>query len=268
MSQDKLVDLHCHILPGLDDGSPDLEHSLNLAREAVADGVTHILATPHHLDNEYVNHATDVVKAATDFQAQLDARGIELAVFPGQEVHINGDLLQRYDDLLGIDENKHYMLLEFPHGEVPGYAKRLIFDLRKVGTTPVIVHPERNRGFQKNLDLLYDFISEGALAQLTATSYLGGFGSRVQEISEQLVAHNLVQIMASDAHTLKGRKFVLGEAFDKLTKKMGSEVAQQFELNAENLINGQRVVAQDFTRPSQGSISQRKERKKKRFFFF
>lgn len=258
MKFEKIVDLHCHILPGVDDGSPDLGHSLNLAKDAVKDGVTHILATPHHLDNEYVNHAQDIVKAAADFQEQLDANGINLRVFPGQEVHINGDLPQKYDDLLGIDANKHYMLLEFPHGNVPGYAKRLIFDLKKQGITPVICHPERNHEIQENLDLLYDFISDGALAQITATSYVGGFGSHVAEISKKLVEHNLVQIVASDAHTLKGRKFVLSEALNQIAEDFGEKKAMQFEKNAEALINGQRVSA--------GEIS--KVKKKKRFWLF
>ena len=90
MNFEKIVDLHCHILPGIDDGSPDLDHSLQLAQEAVADGVTHILATPHHLDRNYTNHAQDVIRVADEFQAELDKRGIDLTVFPSQEVHING----------------------------------------------------------------------------------------------------------------------------------------------------------------------------------
>ena len=253
-----LVDLHCHILPGIDDGSRDVETSLHLARQAVLDGVTHILATPHHLDNDYVNHARDVERLASDFQAKLDQEGIKLKVFPGQEVHINGDLIAHYDDLLGIDAEKRYMLLELPHGDVPRYTKQLIFDLKKKGTTPVIVHPERNKLIQDNTDILYDFIEAGALAQLTATSYLGKFGSHVEEVSKQLVEHNLVQIFASDAHALKGRGFVLSEAFDKLAKEMGTAKAQEFETNAERLLNGQRVIAKDYSLV----------RKKKRFFFF
>lgn len=124
----KIVDLHCHLVPGIDDGSPDLEHSLELARTAVAEGITHILATPHHLDGDYVNHRRDVVRHVSDFQQELDNYGIPLVIFPGQEVHINGDLTAKYDDLLGIDEDKKYMLIEFPHGSVPAYAKRLFLN--------------------------------------------------------------------------------------------------------------------------------------------
>lgn len=122
----------------------------------------------------------------------------------------------------------------------------------------MIVHPERNKLIQDNTDILYDFIEAGALAQLTATSYLGKFGSHVEEVSKQLVEHNLVQIFASDAHALKGRGFVLSEAFDKLAKEMGTAKAQEFETNAERLLNGQRVIAKDYSLV----------RKKKRFFFF
>jgi protein-tyrosine phosphatase len=256
----KLVDLHCHLLPGIDDGSPDLVHSLELAKMAVAEGITHILATPHHLDGDYVNHKADVFQAVASFQNELDQNKIPLIIFPGQEVHINGDLTEKYDDLLGIDEQKHYMLIEFPHGSVPEYAKRLFFELRKLGTTPVIVHPERNHGIQENLNLLYDFISEGALAQLTATSYIGGFGEHVQQISEKMVNHGLVQIFASDAHALKGRQFALKEAMLKLREFNGQQMVDQFETNAENLLNGLPVVAHGY--------SKIEVKKKRKFWFF
>ena len=258
MEFEKIVDLHCHILPEIDDGSPDLESSLMLAKQAVNDGVTHILYTPHHLDNEYVNHKDDVIKATNEFQNELIAHQIPLRIFPGQEVDINGNLISKYDDLLGIDANKRYMLLEFPHGNVPKYAEQMIFNLKKLGTTPVIVHPERNSEIQSNFKLLYNFIEKGALAQVTATSYIGGFGEKVAKISKQMVEHNLVQIVASDAHTLKGRKFVLHEALNQIADDFGENKAIQFEKNAEDLINGERVVAHDYS----------PIKKKKRFFFF
>lgn len=259
-SSNKIVDLHCHLLPGIDDGSPDLEHSLQLAQDAVAEGITHILATPHHLDGDYVNHKADVIQHVNAFQAELDKQKIPLTIFPGQEVHINGDLLERYADLLGVDEAKHYMLIEFPHGSVPAYAQRLFFELRKQGTTPIIVHPERNHELQENMNMLYDFIADGALAQLTATSYIGGFGPKVQQISEQFVTHGLVQLFASDAHALKGRKFALREAFLTLRAQHDQAKVDQFEQNAEDLLNGLPVMAKGYSRIA--------EKRKKRFFFF
>lgn len=253
-----MVDLHCHLLPGIDDGSKDIASSLELAQQAVSNGITHVLATPHHLDNQYINHAVDVVKRTEVFQKRLILEGISLKVFPSQEIHINGDLLKHYDDLLGIDVKKHYVLLELPHSNVPQYTKQMIFDLKKYGSTPVIVHPERNTEIQENLDLLYEFIEAGALAQLTSTSYIGGFGEHVAKISDKLVKHNLVQVFASDAHALQGRGFTMREAFDKLRADFGAEKASEFENNAERLLNGQRVIAHNYSNVI----------KKKKFFFF
>lgn len=258
MNFEKIVDLHCHILPGIDDGSPDLEHSLQLANAAIKDGVTHILATPHHLDRNYVNHKEDVLKAVDSFQQELDERNIKLKVFPGQEVHINGELIQKYADLLGADVRKKYMLLELPHGNVPAYTKRLIFELQKIGTIPMIVHPERNKEILKNPDLLFEFIEQGALAQVTATSYIGGFGEEVAEFSRKLVANRLVQVVASDAHVLSGRNFVLREALEKIGDDFGEEVAYSFEKNAENILNSEPVFAKNY----------QKLKKRKKFFFF
>lgn len=258
MKFEKIVDLHCHILPNIDDGSPDLEHSIQLANDAIKDGVTHILATPHHLDRNYINHKADVIEYTNAFQKELDDRGIELKVFPGQEVHINGELIKNYDDLLGADERKRYMMLEFPHSNVPAYAKRIIFDLQKAGTIPVIVHPERNKEIQGDLNILYDFIEQGALAQLTATSYVGGFGKEVEEASKKMIEHNLIHVIASDAHSLNGRDFVLREGLEKIGRDFDEDIAYMFEKNAETILNG------DYLTPFEPI----KIQKKKRFFFF
>lgn len=258
LKPETLVDLHCHILPEIDDGSKNLDESLELAKAAVKDGVTHILATPHHLDNKYVNHKVDVEHAVKKFQNELNIRNIPLTIFPSQEIHINGDLIENYDDLLGVDMDKKYVLIEFPHYGVPVYAERILFELQKLGTTPIIVHPERNKAIQGNMDILYKFIRQGALAQLTATSYVGGFGKNVAEISRKLLDHNLVQIVASDAHALTGRNFVLKEALLKLEQDYGSNKALEFEKNAERLVNGEIVKAQGYSMVP----------KRKKFFFF
>lgn len=259
MCMPNLVDLHCHILPGVDDGSPDLEHSLQLAYQAVADGVTHILATPHHLDKNYVNHHKAVIEKTAEFQAALCERKIPLKVFPGQEIHINGNLLSNYDDFLGTDIKKNYILLELPHGDVPAYTDRIIFELRKRGTTPVIVHPERNLKIQSDQNILYNLVQKGALAQLTATSYIGGFGEHVANISRSLISHGLIHVVASDAHVLPGRNFVLRESINEIAKEFGRQQSQFFKHNAECLLNGIEIVQQPYS-----PIIKRK----KRFYIF
>ncbi|WP_125591137.1 tyrosine-protein phosphatase [Companilactobacillus jidongensis] len=256
----KLIDLHCHILPGVDDGAKDRPMALEMARAAVDQDISHILLTPHHMDGHYTNHKIDVIKNTGAFQQDLIDNDIPLKVFPGQEVHLTGDLLKAIfdDDILFMDSGNRYLLLEFPHNEVPEYAENMIFELTSRGVTPVLAHPERNQGFQKDPDRLYSFVEMGCLAQLTSSSYLGVFGKDVQTLTEKIIKANLGFVFASDAHNFKGRRFMMREAFDKLTEQHGAATAERFNQNAKNILNGDDVEIGDIKRIS--------ELKKKKFF--
>ncbi|GAB6093401.1 tyrosine-protein phosphatase [Furfurilactobacillus curtus] len=239
-----VVDLHCHLLPGVDDGSKNMEISLELAADAVDNGVTHALLTPHHLNGVYVNHKADVLTATAKFAEQLQLNGIDLKVFPGQEVRINGDLLTAIDqdDILYADETGKYMMLEFPDNEVPAYTKAMIAEIEQRGVIPVIVHPERNTAILAKPELLLELIGQhDCLAQLTASSYVGTFGKKVANFSYQLIEAGQVNVLASDAHHLPGRKYEMRQAFEKLTKDFGADRAELFERSAENILNGNPV---------------------------
>lgn len=256
----KLIDLHCHMLPGVDDGAKDQTMALKLAQAAVEQGISHILLTPHHMDSHYVNHKQEVIEKTAVFQGVLKSEEIPLKVFPGQEVHLTGDLLDAVlkNDILFMDAGNRYLLLEFPHNEVPEYAEDMVFELTSRGITPVIAHPERNLGFQKKPDKLYDFVKMGCLTQLTSSSYMGVFGDKVQELTEKIIKANLGFVFSSDAHNFEGRRFMMKKAFDRLSEREGSEVAEQFNLNAKNILNGEDVDASDVMRIS--------DFRKKRFF--
>lgn len=238
-----LVDLHCHLLPGIDDGSPDLATSLKLAREAVNDGVTHALLTPHHMNGRYVNHKTAVIKATDDFQQALNEAKIPLTVFPGQEVHLNGQLLEALDDddILFADEGNRYLILEFPSQEVPQYALNMIFRLQERGIVPIIVHPERNAELLEHPEKLQPFLERGCLTQLTSSSYLGTFGKKIEKVTTRLIAAGQGTILASDAHALSHREYELSEALAKLRHEFGDAVADRYEQNAKKIINGETV---------------------------
>lgn len=240
MKINNLVDLHCHILPAIDDGSPSLEASLELARQAVADGIRYILATPHHMDRHYLNHASDVVAAVEAFQAELDVNDIPLTIFPGQEVHLNGQLMENIDDLLGMDTGRHYLLLELPHEMVPSYLDEMIFQLSCEGITPVIAHPERNAQIIAEPQRLYKLAENGILAQVTATSLVGTFGEQVQRTAKEFVKCGLVQVVASDAHTLKNRGFAMTKAYQVLNE-MDPQYPEYFATNARDLLNGEQI---------------------------
>lgn len=239
-----MIDLHCHLLPGVDDGSANLDISLRLAKEAVENGVTYALLTPHHMNGVFINHRSDVVDQTEAFQKQLKKHDIDLAVFPGQEVRINGDLLNALDnnDILFADESGQYLMLEFPDDDVPSYTTDMIYQLQQRGIIPVIVHPERNTKIIKYPELLFELLKKGCLSQITASSYVGTFGSKVEKFSRQLIATGQGYIFASDAHNLPGRKYEMNQAFDKLQMEFGKEMAEGFEKNAKAIINGESVT--------------------------
>lgn len=255
-----MVDLHCHLLPGIDDGSKNMDISLQLAREAVENGVTHALLTPHHMNGRFVNHKQDVIQLTHEFRKQLQAHDIPLTVFPGQEVRINGQLIEALDkdDILFADEDNRYLMLEFPDDDVPHYTNQMIFELQQRGITPVIVHPERNTKIMAHPELLYQLLQKGCLSQITASSYVGTFGNKVGDFSKRLIANGQGYVFASDAHDLPGRKYEMRQAFEKMSREFGQAVADQYSDNARSIINGENVPTNEI----------RLLKKKKKFWLF
>ena len=245
-----MIDLHCHLLPGVDDGSKNMDISLKLANDAVRDGIDYALLTPHHMNGVYLNHKKAVIQQTQEFQVELDRHKIPLKVFPGQEVRINGDLLTALDqdDILFADESGRYLMLEFPDDDVPSYTSNMIYELMQRGIIPVIVHPERNTKIMKQPDVLYDLLSRGCLSQITAGSYVGIFGHKVQKFSKQLIQAGQAYIFASDAHNLPKRNYEMGNAFKKFEVEYGDSYVKRFENNAKNIINGEAVVLNKLNR--------------------
>lgn len=255
-----MVDLHCHLLPGIDDGSKNMEISLRLAREATENGITHALLTPHHMNGRYINHKQDVIKLTTKFQEKLKKHGIPLTVFPGQEVRINGQLIEALDenDILFADEGNRYLMLEFPDDDVPHYTNQMIFELQQRGIVPVIVHPERNTKIMAEPELLYQLLERGCLSQITASSYVGTFGKKVENFSKKLVANGQGYLFASDAHDLPGRRYEMRQAFAKLSQEFNKDLAERYADNARAIINGENVPINTI----------RELKKKKHFWLF
>ena len=238
-----VVDLHCHILPGIDDGSKDWETSLKLAQDAVNDGITHALCTPHTLNGRFLNHKADVIKLTEEFQDKIDQAGIPLTVFPGHEVRLSGGLLEALDndDILFCDEDGQYMLLELPSNEVPHYTKNMVFQLQQKGITPIIVHPERNNEILEEPTKLQEFLEMGVLVQITASSYTGIFGKKIEDCSREFIKAGQCAFFASDAHDLPKREYQMHAAMDKLAKEFGEDKRQEYLSNAQKVINGELV---------------------------
>lgn len=244
-----MIDLHCHILTAVDDGSQTIESSIEMAKEAYREGIDKILVTPHHMDGEYINHKKEIIEKTDNFQKILYDNGINIEIRPGQEVHINGNLLDAIenDDILYTsNQGQRYLMLELPHNEVPKYTSDMIFEIKLNGIIPIIVHPERNLGIMNNPDILYDLVEQGCLTQITATSYVGGFGSKIQKFTEQIIDAKLGFMFSSDAHNLSGRRFRVEEAYTKLSKEKGKVITQAYMDNAQKVWDGKSIDVGEF----------------------
>ncbi len=236
-----MIDLHCHLLPELDDGAKNLEDSLKMCSIAAEDGIKTIVATPHTMDGVYVNEKQTIKNAVQALNKKVEEKKIPLNILPGADVHINVDLLDLLKEgkAITINDNQRYLLLEFPHRSVPPNIKNLIFDLNIQNLMPIITHPERNMVLQNDLDLLYELVLQGSMLQITALSLVGEFGPGAEKCCCELLKNNLVHVIATDAHSPESRPPVLSIGVEKAAKIIGEEMAQALVTsNPEAIIQG------------------------------
>jgi len=227
-----MIDLHCHVLPGLDDGARLLEETLDMARTAVANNIDTIVATPHSLNGFFVNSWENVVSLTSTVQKAFDAEDIAITLYPAMEAQVCPELFDALEkgQAATINDNSRYMLLEFPPFSMPPGSMEFVFKLKLQGITPVIAHPERNLILQNDLKQLYDLVKMGALCQLTALSVTGYLGPSVQKSSEQMIKTGLAHVIATDAHSDDERIAALASAVD-----MAAEILQDYS-RAEKMV--------------------------------
>lgn len=179
-----MIDIHCHILPGLDDGPNQVEESLIMLEKAVEEGINTIVVTPHH-NNAFKPSIEQIIKGRDKLQEIIYDKNIPISLILGQEIRIYGELLEDYINgkLFSVKKDSRYLLIEFDSSDVPKYSERLFYDMQCKGLIPIIVHPERNKKILKHPEILYKFIQNGALSQITASSITGQFGKKVQKFS-------------------------------------------------------------------------------------
>lgn len=221
-----MFDLHCHLLPGIDDGAVDLDMALAMARLAVADGITTVACTPHIYPGMYDNDATGIRAAVAALQAELDARDIRLALVDGADVHLDPDLVGgiragRIPTLAG----SRYLLLEPPHHVAPPRFEESVFELMVAGYVPVITHPERLSWIEGSYDTFARLVRGGAWMQVTAGSLGGHFGKRPQYWAERMLDEGLVHLLATDAHHPRRRPPLLREARELAARRLGEQEA-------------------------------------------
>lgn len=241
-----MIDIHSHILPGVDDGAKTESDSILMAEAAIEEGMTHIVATPHHKNRTYDNYRDEIRKHVQVLNDLFKAKGLNLSILPGQEVRIYGDVQADLEkgEIQTVNDTK-YLLIEFPSDSVPQYASQLFYELQLSGIQPIIVHPERNRELLRNHDRMHKFVQNGVLTQVTAASLVGKFGKQIADFSQQLIEANLTHFIASDAHNTTTRGFCLREAYDYIQSNISVEATYMFMENSQLLIEDQNIYRQE-----------------------
>jgi protein-tyrosine phosphatase len=226
-----MIDIHCHLLPGIDDGPPTREAALALAGALVDDGVATVVCTPHVFPGRFENRSSSIVDEFNSFSALVKNAGLPLELLWAGEVRLTPEVLDlmRKQELpfLGQTAQGKTMLLEMPDGQIPLGTEQFVRRFVTAGIRPVIVHPERNRMVMDQPDRLQSLVDEGCAVQLTAGSLLGDFGARAQATARALLDEGWVQAVASDAHNLGGRRPRMKAAAQWLAQHYGAQLAQQ-----------------------------------------
>lgn len=229
-----MIDLHCHILPGIDDGARDLDQALVLARAAVADGITHTVATPHIHTGRFPNTLISITRAYRQLCAALKAESIPLKIGMAAEIRLSEEILNmvllNQVPYLGKWEGEKVLLLELPHSHIPPGTEQLIRWLRKQKVRPMIAHPERNKDVIRDFNKVMPLVREGCLFQVTAGAVAGHFGEPAQERAIQLLEQDLVTILATDAHHEVRRPPVLNLGREAAAEIVGEDKAWRLVL--------------------------------------
>ena len=210
-----MIDLHCHLLPGIDDGASDLRTSLAMARAAVADGIRVVACTPHIYPGLYENTADGIRAAVAKLAEQLRRRRIPLQLVVGADVHLAPDLLTRLrDGQVPTLHGSRYLLLEPPHHVAPPRFETSVFALAASGYVPVITHPERLTWIESHYSTLQRLAERGVWMQLTAGALTGRFGKRPRYWGERMLDEGFAHLIATDAHDEDQRGPRLAEGRD------------------------------------------------------
>lgn len=204
-----MIDLHCHLIPGIDDGPETLDEAIALAAHAVKSGITYAVVTPHVHIGRYENDLPSIRRDLAKFQAELDSLKIPLRLGLGGEVRLGAELIDLVAEsripFLGERDGYKIILLEFPHGHIPVGADKFVAWLLKNRIRPLIAHPERNRQIMDDVNKLTAFVTMGCMLQVTAGSVEGRFGEHARQRAVDLLRRGWVSVLASDAHNLEHR---------------------------------------------------------------
>jgi protein-tyrosine phosphatase len=248
------VDIHCHVLPGMDDGAKDWDESLAMARLAVEDGASTVIATPHQLGNFGHIAGDDIRLRTAELQERLSAANVKLTVLPGADVRIQDDMLDRLvrGDVLTLGDHQRHVLLELPH-ELYLPLEPVLDRLARHNVVGILSHPERNDGILRQPQVLAPLVEAGCLLQVTAGSLCGTFGAACQQLAERLLADGLVHFVATDGHGARVRRPLIRRAFERVADLTELQTAEDLCCHNPGL-----VAAGQTVQPGRRSVPRRR----------
>jgi protein-tyrosine phosphatase len=232
-----MIDFHTHVLYGVDDGSRDMQMSLEMLSISRQQGVKHICLTPHYISGEYEITRQDYELRVGKLYNNVNSDDLKL--YHGLEIYINPDLpsLYREKKIWGINDSK-YLLIELPMQQFPIYTDKVFYQLRLEGVVPIIAHPERNLSIIKNRELLENLIRMGTVVQMNSGSLNGMYGSMIQKFADELVKMNMVHLLGSDAHNVTKRPPQINDGY-KRVKALNPDAYEWIIDNEHNIINNE-----------------------------
>jgi protein-tyrosine phosphatase len=248
------VDIHCHLLPGIDDGAKDWDESLAMARMAADDGTRTIVATPHQLGSFRHNLGGTICNLVAELQTRITAADLPLSVLPGADVRIEEDVTSRLasGEVLTLGDHGRHVLLEQPH-ELLLPLEPLLAKFSRHDIVGILTHPERNGGILTRPDALLPLIDAGCLMQITAGSLCGAFGPDCQQLADWMVTEGLVHFIATDGHGPRTRRPLMRRAYDRVAELTDVTTADELccrnpglVAEGKDVVPGRRQVA---TRP-------------------
>ncbi|CQR70485.1 Tyrosine-protein phosphatase YwqE [Sporomusa ovata DSM 2662] len=246
-----MLDLHCHLLPTIDDGAKDLETSIKMLDIAQKNNTKAIVATPHVIEGEQFPAWEQILERCHLLKEEGRKFGLEIPIYPGGEVAIHRDIL---DIVKGPGpyciNSGRYMLVELPALEIPGFTEDFFFSLQARGITPILAHPERHPVLAKEPEILVEWIRRGVLTQVNGASVMGRMGERAMRMAELLFSRNMVHCIGSDAHSARNRNPDLTKAAEKIVALIGLDKARQvLSGNSQKIIDSQDVEVFEILQP-------------------
>lgn len=236
-----MIDIHTHILPGLDDGAKDMTETLNIVRQLSDSGFKTLIATPHVLEGRGFLSVAEILAVTEEVRERVREAGIPVEILPGAENYIFPDMAKwvREGRLLTLGNLGKYFLVELPMHEIPHYTDQVFFELQVQGLIPVLAHPERYRGLFEEPERLIDWATKGILFQLDLRSLSGHYGPQPKQLGERMLHSDLIHLVGSDAHRVSRSDASYIEALRNVEELVGERRFEELALiNPETILDG------------------------------